>query len=48
MAEAGLSLLRDPEKWDHFSQSARKRAVAAFPTEAVVARYREIYEKTLG
>ncbi len=48
MAEAGLSLLRDPEKWDHFSQSARKRAVAAFPTEAVVARYRGIYEKTLG
>jgi N-acetyl-alpha-D-glucosaminyl L-malate synthase BshA len=48
MADAALSLLRDPEKWAHFSKSARQRAVAAFPTEAVVARYRGIYEKTLA
>jgi len=48
MAEAALSLLRDPEKWADFSRNARRHAVEAFPTGAVVAKYRELYERTLG
>jgi N-acetyl-alpha-D-glucosaminyl L-malate synthase BshA len=48
MAEAALTLLRDPEKWSDFSRNARRRAVEAFPTAAIVARYRDLYEKTLG
>jgi glycosyltransferase involved in cell wall biosynthesis len=48
MAAAALTLLHDPEKWSDFSRNARRRAVEAFPTAASVARYRELYEKTLG
>ena len=48
MADAALTLLRDPEKWSAFSRNARRRAVEAFPTDAIVARYRDLYEKTLG
>ena len=48
MAEAGLSLLNDPARWASFSAAARKRAVEIFPTGATVARYRALYEKTLG
>jgi L-malate glycosyltransferase len=47
MADAALSLLRDPEKWAGFSRNARRHAIEAFPTDAIVARYRELYEKTL-
>jgi N-acetyl-alpha-D-glucosaminyl L-malate synthase BshA len=48
MAEAGLALLSNPARWDAFSAAARKRAVEAFPTDATVARYRALYERTLG
>ncbi len=48
MAEAALSLLRDPEKFALFSSEARRRAVEEFPTETAVARYRKLYEETLG
>ena len=48
MAEAALSLLRDPEKLNSFSREARRRAVEEFPTEAAVARYRKLYEDTLS
>jgi len=48
MAHAALSLLRDPEQFAAFSQQARHRAVQEFPTEAAVARYRKLYEETLG
>jgi glycosyltransferase involved in cell wall biosynthesis len=47
MAEAALSLLRDPEKFALFSSEARRRAVEEFPTETAVARYRKLYEETL-
>jgi len=47
MAEAALSLLRNEEKWRHFSREARRRAVEEFPTESIIARYRVLYEKTL-
>jgi L-malate glycosyltransferase len=48
MAEAALTLLRDPEKWENFSRNARRHALEVFPTGAVVARYRELYERTLA
>jgi glycosyltransferase involved in cell wall biosynthesis len=48
MARAALSLLRDPETHALFSQRARQRAVEEFPTESAVARYRRLYEETLG
>jgi N-acetyl-alpha-D-glucosaminyl L-malate synthase BshA len=48
MAEAGLALLGDPARWAAFSAAARKRAVEVFPTGATVARYRALYERTLG
>jgi N-acetyl-alpha-D-glucosaminyl L-malate synthase BshA len=48
MADAGLSLLNDPARWAAFSAAARRRAVAVFPIEGTVARYRALYEETLG
>jgi N-acetyl-alpha-D-glucosaminyl L-malate synthase BshA len=48
MAEAALSLLRDPQKHEAFSREARRRAVEEFPQDAMVARYRKVYEDTLG
>jgi N-acetyl-alpha-D-glucosaminyl L-malate synthase BshA len=48
MARAALSLLRDPERHALFSKQARQRAVEEFPTETAVARYRRLYEETLG
>ena len=48
MAEAALSLLRDSEKWQSFSRNARRHALEVFPTDATVARYRDLYEKTLA
>jgi glycosyltransferase involved in cell wall biosynthesis len=48
MAQAALSLLRDPEKHAAFSREARRRAVEEFPEETAVARYRKLYEDTLA
>lgn len=48
MADAALSLLRDPEKWRRFSSEARRCAVEEFPTDEIVSRYRKLYEATLG
>jgi N-acetyl-alpha-D-glucosaminyl L-malate synthase BshA len=48
MADAALSLLTDRARWQAFSQSARRRAVTNFPTDAIVARYRSLYEAVLG
>ncbi|HVE65162.1 MAG TPA: N-acetyl-alpha-D-glucosaminyl L-malate synthase BshA [Thermoanaerobaculia bacterium] len=48
MANATLELLEDEEKWKRFSKEARRRAVDEFPTEGIVSRYRQLYEKTLG
>jgi glycosyltransferase involved in cell wall biosynthesis len=41
-------LIRDREKWQRFSRAARQRAIEHFPTEDIVARYRAVYERTLG
>jgi N-acetyl-alpha-D-glucosaminyl L-malate synthase BshA len=48
MAAAALRLLEDRALWARFSASCRERAVREFPTAALVARYRALYEKTLG
>ena len=48
MAEAGLALLTNPSLWEAFSRAARRRAIEAFPTDAIVPRYRALYEKTLA
>jgi L-malate glycosyltransferase len=48
MADAALTLLRDPQKWEAFSRSSRRHALEAFPTGEIVARYRRLYVKTLG
>ena len=48
MAEAALSLLRDPGKLESFAAEARRRAVEEFPIGEAVARYRRLYEETLA
>ena len=48
MARAALSLLADPERNRRFGEAARRRAVERFRQDAVVARYRGIYERVLG
>ncbi len=48
MAKAAMSLLSDADLWSKFSAAARRRAELDFPTEALVSRYRALYEKTLG
>ncbi|MEX1245114.1 MAG: N-acetyl-alpha-D-glucosaminyl L-malate synthase BshA [Thermoanaerobaculia bacterium] len=48
MAAAALRLLEDPELWQEFSAQARRRAEHEFPTDVLVGRYRELYEKTLA
>jgi len=47
MAAAALRLLRDEELWKSFSTEARRRAEREFPTDALVERYRALYEATL-
>jgi L-malate glycosyltransferase len=47
MAEAGLALLTDADRWQAFSRAARCRAVELFPEDRIVARYRQLYEETL-
>jgi N-acetyl-alpha-D-glucosaminyl L-malate synthase BshA len=48
MAEAALALLRDESLWQRFSAQARLRAERDFPTQAMVERYRALYEATLA
>jgi N-acetyl-alpha-D-glucosaminyl L-malate synthase BshA len=48
MAGAAVELLRDPEKWQCFSEAARQRAVERFPLAEMVGRYRNLYERTLS
>ena len=48
MAQAALGLLRDEALWERFSKESRRRAEQVFPTDAMVRRYRAVYEKTLS
>jgi len=47
MAEAALALLTDDELRRRFGAAGRRRAVETFSQDAVVARYREIYERVI-
>ena len=48
MAAAAIELLEDRPRWEEFSRQARQRAVENFPTDTMVARYRDLYETTLA
>ncbi|HYK43194.1 MAG TPA: N-acetyl-alpha-D-glucosaminyl L-malate synthase BshA [Thermoanaerobaculia bacterium] len=48
MADAALRLLEDGALWRRFSEAARRRAVQEFPTDAIVLRYRRLYESVLA
>lgn len=48
MARGALALLEDPALWNRFSADCRRRAQEEFPTDALVARYRALYEATLA
>ena len=48
MARGALALLEDEALWNRFSADCRRRAQEEFPTEALVARYRALYEATLA
>jgi N-acetyl-alpha-D-glucosaminyl L-malate synthase BshA len=45
MAAAALALLTDPERHRRFGETARRQAVARFRQDAIVARYRAVYER---
>ena len=48
MAAAALGLLRDDERRRRFGAAGRRRAVEVFGQEAVVARYRALYERVIA
>jgi N-acetyl-alpha-D-glucosaminyl L-malate synthase BshA len=48
MARGALRLLEDAALWSRFSADCRRRAEQEFPTEALVGRYRALYEATLA
>jgi N-acetyl-alpha-D-glucosaminyl L-malate synthase BshA len=48
MARMGIALLQDAQQWSRFSKAARRRAIEQFPTDAIVGRYRDLYERTLA
>ena len=48
MAEAALRLLGDEPMRRAFGEAGRRRAVEVFGQDAVVAQYREIYERVSG
>ena len=48
MARGALELLGDPERHRAFARRGRERAVARFSEDAIVARYRALYEQVLA
>lgn len=48
MAEAGVTLLSDPERWREFSQAARRLAVERFSAASVVPMYERLYERVVS
>jgi N-acetyl-alpha-D-glucosaminyl L-malate synthase BshA len=47
MADAGLSLLKDPDRWTRFSEAARADAIGRFSTDRVVPMYEALYQDVL-
>ncbi len=48
MAAWGISLLRDPERWEAVSHAARARARGRFDQDLIVGRYLDFYRLVLG
>ena len=48
MAKAAHQLLVDPQRRRAMGEAGRMRAVAVFGQDAVVGRYRAIYERVTG
>lgn len=48
MARGAIELLSDPERHRSFARKGRERAIARFSEAAIVARYRELYERVLA
>jgi len=48
MTAGALALLADPERHAAMGMAARRRAVERFAEATIVARYRALYERTLG
>jgi len=48
MAEAALTLLKDPDRWARFSEAARTDAVGRFSFERVVPLYEDLYRDVLN
>jgi N-acetyl-alpha-D-glucosaminyl L-malate synthase BshA len=48
MAAAAIELLTDEARHAAFSREARRQAVERFDEDKIVARYREVYERTLA
>ena len=48
MADAGLSLLKDPDRWTRFSEAARADAIGRFSNDRVVPMYEALYQEVLS
>jgi len=48
MAEAAVSILRDPARWEEFSRAARAVAADRFAAEVIVPQYERYYERILS
>jgi N-acetyl-alpha-D-glucosaminyl L-malate synthase BshA len=48
MADAALELLTDDERHRSFAEEARRQALARFEQKAVVAQYRELYQRVVN
>jgi N-acetyl-alpha-D-glucosaminyl L-malate synthase BshA len=48
MADAGLSLLKDPDRWTRFSEAARADAIDRFSNDRVVPMYEALYQEVLS
>ncbi len=48
MAESGISLLKDQEKWTRFSLAARADAVERFSSDRIVPLYEDLYRDVVN
>ena len=48
MADAGISLLKDEDRWTRFSEAARSDVVARFSSDKVVPMYEDLYREVIG
>jgi N-acetyl-alpha-D-glucosaminyl L-malate synthase BshA len=47
MADAAISILRDPEKWGRMSRAARQVAVERYAADVIVPRYEDYYRSVV-